>query len=144
MPYPENLDSHFDVDPAKWDFYGMDCYRLLGASGGADSAENRLAQAYAREVIRLGTDYDGTQRSHAAAAVDYLASRASSGTRWPQGRPAGERPPLKISEKETPAGAALPDAGAWRPVLPATAWRPGIRPAASRGFLRPPLVLGNR
>ena len=63
LPYPENLDNHFAVDPAKWDFYGMDCYRLLGAASGADSTENRLAQTYAEEVIRLGTDYDGTQRS---------------------------------------------------------------------------------
>jgi hypothetical protein len=63
MPYPQNLDNHFAVDPAKWDFYGMDCYRLLGAVGAADSTENRLAQTYAEEVIRLGTDYDGTQRS---------------------------------------------------------------------------------
>ncbi|MEV8204371.1 hypothetical protein [Streptomyces sp. NPDC079189] len=30
MPYPENLDHHFVVDPAKFDFYAMDCYRLLG------------------------------------------------------------------------------------------------------------------
>lgn len=25
MPYPENLDHHFVVDPAKFDFYAMDC-----------------------------------------------------------------------------------------------------------------------
>ncbi|MEU3498744.1 XRE family transcriptional regulator [Kitasatospora cineracea] len=55
MPYPENLDNHFVVDPAKYDFYAMDCYRMLG--------ENRLAQTLAEEVIRAGTDYDGTERS---------------------------------------------------------------------------------
>ncbi|MFF4821199.1 XRE family transcriptional regulator [Kitasatospora sp. NPDC001309] len=55
MPYPENLDNHFVVDPAKYDFYVMDAYRMLG--------ENRLAQTLAEEVIRASTDYDGTERS---------------------------------------------------------------------------------
>lgn len=62
MPYPDNLDHHFAVDPAKWDFYAMDCYRQLGINR-ADSTENRLAKAYAEDVIRLGTDYDGTERA---------------------------------------------------------------------------------
>jgi hypothetical protein len=42
MPYPENLDNHFAVDPAKWDFYSMDCYRILGTAD-ADGTENKLA-----------------------------------------------------------------------------------------------------
>lgn len=55
MPYPDNLDNHFVVDPAKYDFYAMDCYRMLG--------EDRLAKTLAEEVIRASTDYDGTERS---------------------------------------------------------------------------------
>lgn len=55
MPRPENPDHHFVVDPAKFDFYSMDCYRLLG--------EDRLATAYAEEVIRTATDWDGTARA---------------------------------------------------------------------------------
>jgi hypothetical protein len=55
MPYPENLDNHFVVDPAKFDFYAMDCYRLVG--------ENKLARTLAEEVLRAGTDFDGTERS---------------------------------------------------------------------------------
>ncbi|MFE2192078.1 XRE family transcriptional regulator [Streptomyces olivaceus] len=55
MPYPENLDNHFVVDPAKFDFYAMDCYRLVG--------EDKLARALAEEVLRAGTDFDGTERS---------------------------------------------------------------------------------
>ncbi|MFE9427108.1 XRE family transcriptional regulator [Kitasatospora sp. NPDC006697] len=55
LPYPENLDNHFVVDPAKYDFYAMDAYRLLG--------ENKLARTLAEEVIRASTDYDGTERS---------------------------------------------------------------------------------
>jgi tetratricopeptide (TPR) repeat protein len=54
LPYPENTDHHFVVDPAKFDFYAMDCYRIAG--------EDRLAEMYAREVIRSSTDPDGTER----------------------------------------------------------------------------------
>jgi tetratricopeptide (TPR) repeat protein len=58
LPHPDNLDHHFAVDPAKWTFYAMDCYRILpGAS------EQRLAETYAGEVLRAGIDYDGTERS---------------------------------------------------------------------------------
>ncbi|MEV5938301.1 XRE family transcriptional regulator [Streptomyces sp. NPDC051994] len=55
MPHPENLDNHFVVDPAKFDFYSMDCYRLVG--------EDKLARNLAEEVLRAGTDFDGTERS---------------------------------------------------------------------------------
>ncbi|MGW2784244.1 XRE family transcriptional regulator [Streptomyces populi] len=55
MPHPENLDNHFVVDPAKFDFYAMDCYRLVG--------EDKLARTLAEEVLRAGTDFDGTERS---------------------------------------------------------------------------------
>jgi transcriptional regulator with XRE-family HTH domain len=55
LPQPENLDNHFVVDPAKFDFYAMDCYRSLG--------EDRLAETFAAEVLRVGTDFDGTERS---------------------------------------------------------------------------------
>ncbi|WUD72192.1 XRE family transcriptional regulator [Streptomyces sp. NBC_00510] len=55
MAYPENLDHHFVVDPAKFDFYAMDCYRLLG--------EDRFAETLAHEVIRAGTDFDGAERA---------------------------------------------------------------------------------
>src|SRR5258707_14301691 len=44
MPYPDNLDHHFVVDPTKFDFYAMDCYRHL--------AEDRIAETLADEVIR--------------------------------------------------------------------------------------------
>ncbi|MGC5041094.1 XRE family transcriptional regulator [Streptomyces sp. DT73] len=55
LPYPENIEDHFVVDPAKWDFYRMDALRKVG--------ENRLAEQLAHEVIRAGTDFDGTERS---------------------------------------------------------------------------------
>ncbi|GAA2688479.1 hypothetical protein GCM10010400_61600 [Streptomyces aculeolatus] len=55
MPHPENLDNHFVVDPSKFDFYSMDCYRLVG--------EDKLARTLAEEVLRAGTDFDGHERS---------------------------------------------------------------------------------
>ena len=55
MPAPENPYHHFVVDPEKFDFYAMDCYRLLG--------EDRLAAMYAEEVIRTNVDRDGTERA---------------------------------------------------------------------------------
>jgi tetratricopeptide (TPR) repeat protein len=55
MPYPENIGHHFVVDPTKFDFYAMDCYRML--------AEDKMAENLAGEVIRASTDFDGTERA---------------------------------------------------------------------------------
>jgi hypothetical protein len=55
MPYPENLDNHFAADPAKFDFYAMDCYRML--------ADDKMAENLANEVIRASTDFDGRERA---------------------------------------------------------------------------------
>lgn len=52
LPEPGNLDHHLVVDPAKFDFYAMDCYRLLG--------EDNLASMYAGEVLRTADGSDGT------------------------------------------------------------------------------------
>jgi hypothetical protein len=63
LPYPDNLDNHFAVDPTRWDFYSMDCFRILGVAGDTASTENKLAESYAHEVIRIGTDATGTELS---------------------------------------------------------------------------------
>ncbi|WP_331718556.1 XRE family transcriptional regulator (plasmid) [Streptomyces sp. NBC_00161] len=55
MAYPENIENHFVVDPAKFDYYRMDAYRRVG--------EDRLAEQIAGEVIRVNTDWDGTERA---------------------------------------------------------------------------------
>lgn len=55
MPHPENLDNHFVVDPSKFDYYSMDCYRLVG--------EDKIARTLAEEVLRVGTDFDGHERA---------------------------------------------------------------------------------
>lgn len=52
LPYPDRVENHFVVDPDKFDFYAMDCYRLIG--------DNELAEMHAREIIRKSTAPDGT------------------------------------------------------------------------------------
>lgn len=54
LPYPTNLDHQFVVDPSKFDFYAMDCFRILGADD--------IAANYAHEVIRTSTAFDGSER----------------------------------------------------------------------------------
>lgn len=74
MKPPSNLDNHFVVDPAKYDFYAMDAYRLLG--------EDKLAETYAYGVIDSGTDFDGRERSPmriAEARVTLGVTAARSG-----------------------------------------------------------------
>jgi len=55
QPYPEDLSHHFVVDPAKWDFYSMDCYRISG--------QDELARTYAQEILRSGLGADGRERA---------------------------------------------------------------------------------
>ena len=55
MPYPENLDHYFVVDPTKFDFYAMDCYRML--------ANDKMAENLANEVVQASTDFDGKERA---------------------------------------------------------------------------------
>ena len=51
LPFPANPRNHFEVDPTKYDFYAMDCWRLTGADA--------LALAAAETVIRTSTAADG-------------------------------------------------------------------------------------
>ena len=60
MPYPDNLDHHFVVDPTKFDFYMMDCYRHL--------AEDRLAET-------LSLDQPTPLRGAAPASAPPLSLR---------------------------------------------------------------------
>ncbi|WP_197043453.1 helix-turn-helix transcriptional regulator [Saccharothrix sp. NRRL B-16314] len=55
LPHPENTDNHFVVEPLKFDFYAMDCYRHAG--------DDRLASTLADEVIRGATDVNGFERA---------------------------------------------------------------------------------
>jgi tetratricopeptide (TPR) repeat protein len=72
MPYPENIDNHFVVDPAKFDYYRMDAYRRVG--------EDRLAEQIAREVMRAGIDFNGAEQapmrlSEARVTLGVVAAR---------------------------------------------------------------------
>ncbi|MET8152648.1 helix-turn-helix domain-containing protein [Actinoplanes sp. NPDC049668] len=51
MPHPSRPDHHFVVDPAKWDFYAMDAYRL--------ARDDERAAHHARTVLELGASPDG-------------------------------------------------------------------------------------
>ncbi|WP_405176890.1 XRE family transcriptional regulator [Nocardia sp. NBC_01377] len=55
LVHPIDLDNHFVVDPQKFDFYAMDCCRVAG--------EDKMAEVYAREVIRTSTNADGSVRN---------------------------------------------------------------------------------
>ncbi len=44
LPYPENLDHHFVVDPTKFDYYAMDCYRIVGANSMAEHLAEEVSQ----------------------------------------------------------------------------------------------------
>src|SRR5262249_21705691 len=73
LEHPTNLDNHFVVDPAKYDFYAMDCYRIVGADA--------LAESYANAAIRAGTGLIGAERSsiriaEAQVTVGVVAARS--------------------------------------------------------------------
>ena len=44
LPYPDRPDNHFIIDHEKFDYYAMDCYRVVG--------DDAMAEAKAREVLR--------------------------------------------------------------------------------------------
>jgi len=53
-PAAGSTSYDFVVDPSKFDFYVMDCYRVL--------REDKLAETYAHQVINAGTGYNGNDR----------------------------------------------------------------------------------
>ena len=69
-----NVDHHFVVDPTKFDFYAMDCYRIAG--------DNKIAETLANEVIQAYSDFDGQERSPmrlAEARITLSVVRAQEG-----------------------------------------------------------------
>nr|WP_232827302.1 XRE family transcriptional regulator [Jiangella endophytica] len=46
LPYPDNVAHHFVVDPAKFDFYAMDVYRIIGVDS--------VAESLAQEILHSG------------------------------------------------------------------------------------------
>lgn len=52
---PHRPENHFVIEPQKWDFYAMDCYRLV--------RDDKRAAGHAREVLRISRRPDGTDSS---------------------------------------------------------------------------------
>ncbi len=74
QPPPDRPDHHFVVDPDKFVFYAMDAYRIVG--------DDDRAADHAREVLRLGTTPDGTERAPmrmAEARLTLAATAARAG-----------------------------------------------------------------
>src|SRR5206468_1739543 len=90
LPFPANPRNHFEVDPTKYDFYAMDCWRLTGADAlAAEAAETVIrtstapdgrpispmrlseAQLTKAEVLARGGDFDGAVAlAESALAID--------------------------------------------------------------------------
>lgn len=49
--HPSRPENHFVIDPTKFDFYAMDCYRIVG--------EDQWAVERANDVLRLSERPDG-------------------------------------------------------------------------------------
>jgi hypothetical protein len=72
VPLAANTVNHFVVDPAKFDFYAMDCLRVVG--------DDDRAAEHAREVLRAGRGPDGKdispmRMSEARIALGCVAAR---------------------------------------------------------------------
>ena len=67
LPYPDNIAHHFVVDPGKFDFYAMDCYRMLG--------DNPMAENLAAEVLRTSGDRSPMRRAEARFTLGVVAAR---------------------------------------------------------------------
>lgn len=73
LPAAEHPGNHFIIDPNKWDFYAMDCYRVVG--------DNERAEHHAKRVIGLHTLPDGSltspmRVSEARFTLAHIALRA--------------------------------------------------------------------
>ncbi|WP_051386227.1 hypothetical protein [Actinokineospora inagensis] len=81
---PARPDNHFVVDPAKWDFYAMDCYRVVG--------QNHKAHAHAREVLKLGkAPMRVTEAQLTLAVLDIRAHDLDGAAHWVDQALAAER-----------------------------------------------------
>jgi hypothetical protein len=85
LPYPDNLDNHFTVDPDKFDFYAMDCHRRV--------VEDATATLYAREVLRKSTAPDGSLRSPMRAAEAHTTLAVAAAGRVTSTAPLSPAPP---------------------------------------------------
>ncbi|WP_348538057.1 XRE family transcriptional regulator [Nocardia carnea] len=64
LGHPEDLENHFVVDPQKFDFYAMDCCRVVG--------DDVRAERFAHAVLADSTTLDGTVRNPMRVAEAHL------------------------------------------------------------------------
>jgi transcriptional regulator with XRE-family HTH domain len=72
LPYPDNIANHFVVDPAKFDFYAMDCYRDLGETPQAESLAEHVLQ---RGVTTTGQEISPMRNSEARTTLGIVAAQ---------------------------------------------------------------------
>lgn len=68
--HPSRPENHFVIDPTKWDFYAMDCYRI--------ARDDTHASDNAHEILRLSARPDGTDRSPMRASEARLTLSIAS------------------------------------------------------------------
>jgi hypothetical protein len=68
--HPLRPENQFVIDPTKWDFYAMDCYRLVG--------DNERAAEHAEAVLKLSRKADGSERSPMRASEARLTLAVAS------------------------------------------------------------------
>ncbi len=68
LPPPERPGDHFAVDPARFDLWAMDCYRVLG--------EDRLAAGHAREVLSAAAGRSPMREAEAELTLGVVAARS--------------------------------------------------------------------
>ncbi|MBB5789875.1 XRE family transcriptional regulator [Jiangella mangrovi] len=68
LPYPDNVAHHFVVDPAKFDFYAMDVYRIVGVDS--------VAESLAQEILKSGFAHRAPMRvAEARITLGVVAAR---------------------------------------------------------------------
>ena len=67
LPPPGRPEHHFTIDPNKWDFYAMDCYRIVG--------DNDRAEQHAEVIIATGGDRWPMRAAIARFALGMVSAR---------------------------------------------------------------------
>lgn len=72
LPYPDNIANHFVVDPSKFDFYAMECYRTLGETAQAESLAEHVLQ---RGIAANGREISPMRNSEARTTLGIVAAK---------------------------------------------------------------------
>lgn len=72
LPYPDNIVNHFVVDPSKFDFYAMECYRTLGETLQAESLAEHVLH---RGIAANGREISPMRNSEARTTLGIVAAK---------------------------------------------------------------------